>query len=163
MEWSRLSAAVYKKTGTVISPDDPAFAIVELNRLVVEEAIGRLLEQLETLLGKIDVGAKVIAAEVASKGVGHVAEKLREARQTIKCDVEEAQRRLTEKTENVGECVARQVAAAIRTAQPSPRAGPVRRRWLLACAAASLLSFTAGFAAGELVTTDYYFGRPHGR
>jgi hypothetical protein len=29
---SRLSAAVYEKAGIVIDPDDPAFAVVELNR-----------------------------------------------------------------------------------------------------------------------------------
>jgi hypothetical protein len=163
MERSRLSAAVYKRTGTVISPDDPAFAIVELNRLVVVEEMGQLLEQLEALLDKIDSGARDIAAKVASQGVGHVAEREREARKTIATDTQEAQRRLSVEIEKVGAAVARQVAAAIRAAQPSPRAGTVHRRWLLACAAAGLVSFTAGFAVGELVATDYFFGRSAGR
>jgi len=163
MDRSRLSAAVYKKTGTVISPDDPAFAIVELNRLVVEEAIGHLLEQLEALLDKIDSGARDLAAKVASQGVGYVAEREREARKTIASVTEEAQRRLAVEIEKVSASVARQVAAAIRAAQAPPRAGTVHRRWLLTCAAFGLVSFTAGFAAGQLVTVDYFYGRSHGR
>jgi hypothetical protein len=152
MDRSRLLAAVYKRTGIVIGPDDPAFALVEINRLLVEEAVSLLVERLETLPGQIEASAKALAAEVAGQGVQRVVENLREARQTIAADSEGAQRRIAENVEKVGAAVARQVAAAIRAAQPSPRAGSIGKRWLLACAVIGLVSCSGGFVAGQLTT-----------
>src|SRR6266576_1799499 len=83
MNRSRLSAAVYKRTGIVIDPGDPAFAVVEPNRLVIEEVASRVAERLETLPERIQSSAKALATEVAHQGVQRVVETLREARQTI--------------------------------------------------------------------------------
>src|SRR6266404_2321962 len=86
MDRSRLSAAVYKRTGIVIDPGDPAFAVVEPNRLVIEEVASRVAERLETLSERIQSSAKALATEVAHQGVQRVVETLREARQTIASD-----------------------------------------------------------------------------
>jgi hypothetical protein len=156
MDRSRLLAAVYKRTGIVIGPDDPAFALVEINRLVVEEAVSHVVERLETLPGQIEASAKALAAEVAGQGVQRVVENLREARQTIAADSEGAQRRIAENVEKVGASVARQVAAATRAAQPSPRAASIGKRWLLACAVVGLVSCSGGFVAGQLATANVF-------
>jgi hypothetical protein len=145
MDRSRLSAAVYKRTGIVIDPGDPAFAVVEPNRLVIEEVASRVAERLETLPERIQSSAKALATEVAHQGAQRVVETLREARQTIASDSEEAQRRIAERIEKAGDTVAREVAAAMRAALPSRRAGATRRGWLLACAAVGLVSCTGGF------------------
>jgi predicted dinucleotide-binding enzyme len=145
MDRSRLSAAVYKRTGIVIDPGDPAFAVVEPNRLVIEEVASRVAERLETLPERIQSSAKALATEVAHQGAQRVVETLREARQTIASDSEEAQRRIAERIEKARGTVAREVAAAMRAALPSRRAGATRRGWLLACAAVGLVSCTGGF------------------
>jgi len=116
MDRSRLSAAVYKKTGIVIDPDDPAFALVELDRLVVEEAASRLAERLETLPERIQSSAKALAAEVGAQGVLRVVEMLGEARRTIASDTEQAQQRIAEQTAKASKGLAREAAEVVRAA-----------------------------------------------
>jgi len=163
MDRSRLSAAVYKKTGIVIDPDDPAFAVVELNRLVIEEVAGRLAERLETLPERIQERGKALAVEVGVEGVQRVSEVLGEARRTITSHTEQAQQRIAEQTAKASKDLALEVAEVVRAALPSRRAGATRRGWLFACATVGLVSCTGGFVAGQLTTTADLFRESSGR
>jgi hypothetical protein len=157
MDKSRLSAVVYKRTGFPLDPDDPAFALVELNRLVLEqhidEAATHIAERLEALPDRIRSSGTSVAAEVASQGMQRVVEMLAESRRTIAADTEQAQHRIVERTAKLGEPLARQVAAVVSAAQTFSRAGAARAQWPLATAAIGALSCASGFIAGLVVGT----------
>jgi hypothetical protein len=152
MDGSQLSAVVYKKTGVAVGPDDPAFALVELNRLALKEAIeetaGEIIEWLNGFPERIRSSGTALAAEVASQGVQRVVEMLAESRRTIAADTEEAQRRVSDHTAKLHEPLAREVAAVMRAAQTLSRGCAMRWRWLLAIAAVGILSCAYGFVGG---------------
>jgi hypothetical protein len=154
MDVAQLSAALYKKTGVALGPGDPAFALVELNRLIFDQAIekagDRLEERLNTLPDRIRSSSTALAAEVGSQGAQRVVEMLAESRRTIASDAEQAQRRIAEHTAKLSEPLTRQVAQVARAAQTLARAGTVRAGWLLATAAIGLASCTCGFMSGQV-------------
>jgi hypothetical protein len=154
MDRTRLSAIVYKKTGIVMDPDDPAFAAIEASRLAMEEVVNRFSERLETLPERIQASAKVLASEVACQGVQCVTEALREARQTLAADSEAAQRGIAERVDRA--IVQRQGASAPRSVNSQPRAGSARARWLLACAVVALASFAGGMVVGQVTTVTVF-------
>ena len=153
MDKARLSSLVYKRTGIALDPQDPAFAMVELTRVVLEELLDesarRLAEPLETFPERIRANGTSLAAEVASQGVQRVVEMLAESRRTLATDTEQAQRRIADHIANMSEPLARQVAEAVRAAKTLPRAGIARTAWLLAGAAIGLISCTCGFVGGQ--------------
>jgi len=163
MDRSRLSATVYKKTGIVIDPDDPAFALVELDRLVVEEAASRLAERLETLPERIQSSAKALAAEVGAQGVQRVVEMLGEARRTIASDTEQAQQRIAEQTARASKDLAREVAEVVRAAQSLSQGRAAWARWFLFGAMIGAACCTMGFVAGEILTSSNVFHMTRGR
>ena len=167
MDKSRLSLAVYKRTGFALDPGDPAFALIELNRLVLEElleeAVGRLAQQLNALPDRIQSSSTAVASELASQGVQRVVEMLIESRRTIASDVEQAQQRIAEQAEKMGKVLAGQVAAVVRAAQTVSRGGAARVRWLLAGATIGVVSCTGGFMAGQLPGTHNLFQQSAGR
>jgi hypothetical protein len=163
MDRSRLSAAVYKKTGIVIDPDGPAFALVELDRLVVEEAASRLVERLETLSERIQSSANALAAEVGAQGVQRVVEMLGEARRTIASDTEQARERVAEQTAKASKGLAREVAEVARAAQSLSQGHAARARWLLTSAMIGAACCTIGFAVGEIVTSSNVLHLTRGR
>jgi len=152
MDKSRLSVVVYKRTGFPLDEEDPAFVLVELNRVVLEELIdesaGRIAERLDTLPERIRSSGTAFAAEVSSQGVKRVTEMLAESRRTIAADTEQAQRRIADHIGKLSEPLFREVAAAVRAAQTLSRGGAVPARWLLAGAAIGVLSFAYGVVLG---------------
>ena len=167
MDKSRLSLAVYKRTGFALDPGDPAFALIELNRLVLEELIeeagSRLAQQLNALPDRIHSSSTAVAAELASQGVQRVVEMLIESRRTIASDAEQAQQRIAEQTEKTVKVLAQQVAEVVRAAQPLSRRGAAHVRWLLAGATIGVVSCTGGFVAGQLTGTHNLFEQSAGR
>ena len=150
MDRTRLSAIVYKKTGIVIDPDDPAFAAIEASRLAMEEVVNRFSERLETLPERIQASAKVLASEVACQGVQCVTETLQEARQSLSAESEAEQRRIAEKVDRA--IVQRLGASPPRSGDSAPRARSARAQWLLACAVVGLVSFASGVVVGQVTT-----------
>lgn len=163
MDRSRLSAAVYKKTGIVIDPDDPAFAVVELNRMVIEEVADRLAERLGALPERIQERGKALAIEVGVQGVQRVTEVLGEARRTIASHTEQAQQRIAEQTAKASKDLAREVSEVVRAAQSLGRGGAARARWLLIGAVIGAACCTVGFVAAEIVTASNVVHVAHGR
>jgi len=155
MDKSRLSVVVYQRTGFAFDPADPAFGMVELTRVVLEELIeesaGRIAERLDTLPERIRSSGTALAAEVASQGMQRVVEMLGESRRTIAADTEQAQLRITEQTERVNKDLARQVAQIVHAAQTVSRGVGVRMRWFVAGAVVGLLVSTGAFVTAQLV------------
>jgi hypothetical protein len=163
MDRSRLSAAVYKKTGIVIDPDDPAFAVVELNRLVIEEVAVRLAERLETLPERIQERGKALAIEVGVQGVQRVSEVLGEARRTIASHTEQAKQQIADQTAKASKDLAREVVEVVRAAQSLGRGGAACARWLLIGAVIGAACCSVGFVAAEIVTASNVVHVAHGR
>jgi len=114
MDKSRLSVVVYKRTGFPLDEEDPAFVLVELNRVVLEELIdesaGRIAERLDTLPERIRSSGTAFAAEVSSQGMQRVTEMLAESRRTIAANTEQAQRRIADHIGKLSEPLFREVA-----------------------------------------------------
>jgi len=167
MDKSRLSVVVYKRTGFPLDEEDPAFALVELNRLVLEEfvdgAARRLAERLETFPEQIRSSGAAVAAEVAAQGMQRVVEILAESRRTIKSDTEQAQRRIAEQTGRVSKDLAREVTEVVRAAQSVARGGAARARWLLIGAVIGAACCIVAFVAVEIVTSSNVYQMAHGR
>jgi len=124
--------AIYKKMGIALGPDDPAFALVEMNRVVLEEmiedAVARLANQLNALPERIQSCSSAVASELASQGVQRVVEMLVGARRTIAADAEQAQQRFAEQTAKAGKALDRQVVTIVRATEPPLRGDTVRDR-----------------------------------
>ena len=142
MDKARLSSLVYKRTGIALDPKDPAFAMVELNRVVFEdlldEALDRIAKELEALPGRIGSSGSAVVAEAARQAMEQIVEALRQARRLIAFDAEQAQRRIQQMA------VARQPAPV-----PKPAFGRARR--LLPYAVLVLALFAGGFVLGVLI------------
>jgi hypothetical protein len=80
----QLIAAVRAKHGIRIEPDDPAFALVTLNELVLEEAIRRLSEDMDRRLVTFGDGmdrTERRAGKLLAEDVRNAAAKIREEMQ----------------------------------------------------------------------------------
>src|SRR3989442_3294048 len=121
MDKSRLCVVVHQRTGFALDPGDPAFALVELNRAVLQELIEHAADQfaqrLDTLPERIRSTGAAVAGEVASQGMQSVLEMLNESRRSIAADTEQAQRRIAEKTEKANKDLARHVAQVMHATQ----------------------------------------------
>jgi len=99
IDLKRLAAEVTVQHGIRIDPDDPMMAVVTLNRLVFEEAVGQVLEKVqgavrdfETATEKVQVRAgSVLAQEVRDAGVAMREEFTKAFAQSLN-DVPEARR-----------------------------------------------------------------------
>jgi hypothetical protein len=175
MDKARLKLAVYKQTGVALNEDDPAFAMVELCRLVLEDqsekAAGRLSEVLVARLGnlpdRIQSAAKEAATTIGIQGTQRVVDVLQEARDAIAADADQATRRIAEQTGRGADIFARQVIAAVRAAQPSTQRGEpagARWTWLVAGAALAAICFAGGFVTAQSVAAPSHqlqqVGRP---
>lgn len=141
MDKARLSALVYRRTGIALDPQDPAFAIVELNRAVLEElldeAMDRVGKQLDALPERIASSGSAVVMEAARQAMEQILEALRQARRLIAFDTEQAQRRVE------------QIVTAQRAAHvPKPAFGRLRR--LIPYAALVLALCAGGFVLGVL-------------
>jgi len=156
MDKARFSVAVYKRTGIPLGQDDPAFALVELNRLalaeMIEEAADRFAERVNALPERIQSSAKLLAAEVGSQGVQRVVEMLRESRRTLACDTERTQERFVELGRKVDEALAQQ-AALTHAPQRPPCASCMCVRWFLAGVAIGVVACAAAVVADQCVAT----------
>lgn len=144
MDQAHLIAEVMARTGVKFSPDDPALAMVELNKLAFEELIERIGERLDPLAERIDKAARLAAAELSRATLRNVAEETRHARATIAAEADAA--RLA-------------AAAAIRNVASSYSAETGLRSVVIGGALALALVL-AGFAAGYVIASLRAAERP---
>jgi hypothetical protein len=88
---ARLAAVVYERTGVPIDPADPAFALVELNRLalqeVTDEVIRRIADHADGLPTRLSALTAVASKRMVRLSLERIAEELRIARREIEADV----------------------------------------------------------------------------
>ena len=91
---ARLAGAVFEKTGVAIDPVDPGFALVELNRLALQEAVDELVRQVaeraDSLPGKISVLTAVAGKRMVELALRRIADELGIARKELQDDVSRA-------------------------------------------------------------------------
>jgi hypothetical protein len=149
MDKARLSSLVYKRTGVALDPQDPAFAIVEMNRAVFEEvlddALDRIGKQLEALPDRIRSSGSAVIAEAARQAMEQIVEALNESRRLIAFDAEQVQRRLEQ-------------AAAAWRAEHAAKPAFSRARRLIPYAVLFLGLCAGAFVLGALITVLHAAG-----
>jgi hypothetical protein len=128
-----LIGEVAARHGITLRPDDPAFALVTVNQLVLEQTMMELIGRTQQMTNEFDQAAarlqgragSVLAAEVRKAGA--------EIRQALRQDITSAGVR------------SRQSAEAI----PRAQSGPVSYWWLSAGLIAALALFVIGILVGR--------------
>ena len=83
MDRAEMCGEVFRRMGVKVGEDDPAFLLVELNRLALEEAVSIVVERLAPLPGTIEQAGWALAKEVAAAAARVVDVKFAAARETI--------------------------------------------------------------------------------
>jgi hypothetical protein len=83
MDRAEMCGEVLRRTGVKVGEDDPAFLLVEMNRLELEEAVSAVGERLAPLPGTIEKAGWLVAKEVAAAAARVVDMKLAAAREAI--------------------------------------------------------------------------------
>jgi len=83
MDRAKVCAEVLRRMGVKVGEDDPAFLLVEMNRLELEEAVSAVVERLAPLPDIIEKAGWALAKEVATAAASVVDVKFAAARETI--------------------------------------------------------------------------------
>ena len=83
MDRAEMCAEVLRRMGAKVGEDDPAFLLVEMNRLELEEAVSVVVERLALLPNTIEKAGWALAKDVAAAAASMVDVKLAAARETI--------------------------------------------------------------------------------
>src|SRR5437899_11086590 len=83
MDRAEMCAEVLRRMGLKVGEDDPAFLLVELNRLALEEAVSIVVERLTPLPGTIEQAGVALAKGVANAAARVVDEEFAAARNKI--------------------------------------------------------------------------------
>jgi len=83
MDRAKVCAEVLRRMGVKVGEDDPAFLLVEMNRIELEEAVSAVVEHLAPLPGTIEKAGWALAKEVATAAASVVDVKFAAARETI--------------------------------------------------------------------------------
>lgn len=139
-------AEVMTRTGVRLSPDDPAFVVVELGRLSFEQAVGEACTRLNGIAPAIDSAARKAAVDITRAALGGISAEAAMARQALDAEADRAVERIKLGTiqaqRAAGEAIAR-LASAERS---------VGRRGVATTAVVLALALSFGiFAAGVWV------------
>jgi hypothetical protein len=130
----RLIDEVAARHRLVLKPDDAAFAIVTMNRLVLEESLEAVHSHIVEDLALFEAAAQKVQTRAASFLVGQVRESVAGIRKEIERDIQDA--RLDSST------IVRQVEAAYQR--------PMSAQKLTIAALAAVLLFLGGVWAGRI-------------
>ena len=83
MDRAEMCGEILRRMGLKVGEDDPAFLLVELNRLALEEAVSIVVERLAPLPGTIEQAGVALAKGVASAAQRVVDEEFAAARNKI--------------------------------------------------------------------------------
>src|SRR3984893_14523104 len=83
MNRAELCGEILRRMGLKVGEDDPAFLLVELNQLALEEAVSAVVERLAPLPGTIEKAGWARGKEVATAAASVVDVKFAAARETI--------------------------------------------------------------------------------
>ena len=128
-----LIGEVAARHGITLRPDDPAFALVTVNQLVLEQTMMELIGRTQQITNEFDLAAARLQARAGSILAAEVRKAGAEIRQGLRQDVTSAGIRRY------------QSADEIRRAQ----SGPVSYWWLSAGLIAALALFVIGILVGR--------------
>jgi hypothetical protein len=83
MDRAKVCAEVLRRMSVKVGEDDPAFVLVEMNRLELEEAVSAVVERLAPLPSTIEKAGWALAKEVATAAASVVDAKFAAAREAI--------------------------------------------------------------------------------
>jgi len=89
----KMVAAIVERLKVRLDEDDPAFVLVELNKLALEETAQALVDQLEPIPTRIEQAAQALLAQVETKATHRTAEAIAQA--TIRINEEVKNSRIT--------------------------------------------------------------------
>jgi hypothetical protein len=131
----RLISEVAAQNGIRVEPDDPLFALVTMNKMVLEEATQELQNRIQTLISGFDTSYQRAEKRAGSVLAQIVKESAEQMRQGLQNDIHRAGLRASEFVHLVNEAHRR----------------PTVIRWSAVGLAAGALLFVAGFWLGALV------------
>jgi hypothetical protein len=141
IDLKRLAAEVSVQHGIRIDPDDPMMAVVTLNRLVFEVAVGRVLERVQAATRDFEMAAEKV--QVRAGGV--LAQEVRDSGVAMRQEV----RKIMEEFHSAGS-----------GAERSNRCQRTRdRKWLVIGLMLALTLFAAGVWIGARFPELYRFWR----
>jgi 4-diphosphocytidyl-2C-methyl-D-erythritol kinase len=135
MDRADMCAEVLRRMGLKVGEDDPAFLLVELNRLALEEAVSIVVERLTPLPGSIEQAGVALAKGVASATQRVVDEEFAEARKKIAREADAARA-----------AAARAISELTREQRQAHTDKWIALGYLFGC-----LSVVGGFSAGFLI------------
>jgi hypothetical protein len=86
IDLKRLAAEVSVQHGIRVDPDDPMMAVVTLNRLVFEQAVGQVLERVQASIRDFETAADKVQVRVG----GALAQEVRDCGAAMRQEVEKA-------------------------------------------------------------------------
>jgi hypothetical protein len=125
-------AEVMRRVGVRLGPNDPVCALVELNRLALEESVAYLLERASPLADRITTSGLELAGQIAKTAARRISAEIDDARNAV-----------------ASEAQAARSAAAVainQVAQSHQRAHAAK--WICAGMLLASLLGTLGFATG---------------
>ncbi len=128
-----LIGEVAARHGITLRPDDPAFALVTVNQLVLEQTMTELIGRTQQMTNEFDQAAARLQARAGSVLAAEVRKAGAEIRQTLRQDI-------------AAGIQPRQSAEETRRAQ----SGPLSYWWLSAGLIAALALFVIGILVGRV-------------
>jgi hypothetical protein len=135
IDFNRLAAEISVQHGIRIDPDDPIMAVVTLNRLVLESAMGEAADRVNRAAREFNDGAERLQVRLGST----VARELREAAAGVRQDLSRELAPLRLRGTEIVEAVDRAHSRASRA------------QWIVAGLFLAILLFLAGAWAGRVV------------
>jgi len=133
-EIKRLAAEVSVQHGIRVDPDDPIMAVVTLNRLVIEEALGRATDLIEKATQEFNRAAERVQIRAGAVVAGELRDSVAAIRAEMQKDIDSARIKAVEPVDEMH-----------RTQSRSNR-----WRWIVAGLLAGTTLFLAGLLGGML-------------
>ena len=129
-----LIGEVAARHGIALHPDDPAFALVTVNQLVLEQTMAELVEQTQRMAREFDQAGVRLQARAGSVLAAEVRKASLEIRQALREDIASAGFRARQSMEDVQRTESRSIMY----------------RWLAAGLVAALALFVLGVLVGRM-------------
>ena len=144
MDEGKLIAEVMCRVGVRLGAKDPIFAVVELNRLALEESVGVLLRQTAPLVDGIRGAGIEMTQQLARLANQRIQGDLEDARQDIARDTQAARQDIASEAHAARHAAAIAIQQVANSHRRGDLASSVCLTIALACALA-LAAFTAGY------------------
>jgi len=144
MDREVMIAEVMRRVGTRIAPGDPICAVVEMNRLALEESVAALLHQTAPVADRITEAGIELARHLGKATTRQILNSLQDARKGIQEEAQTARRDITKEAKALHRATEIAIEEASRLQKHSEAA-----RWIflvttLLCGLA-ITSFAAGY------------------